>query len=76
MHKAFGDNPIVRGIDLDVPADEIADRLRREAEAVERRANLEGQTAVKIGLIEENTRLIVSRIVLDALKDLKMAYPQ
>ena len=25
---------------------------------------------------EENARLIVSRIVLDALKDLKMAYPQ
>ena len=42
-------------------ADEIADRLRREAEAVERRANLEGQTAVKIGLIEENTRLIEER---------------
>jgi len=42
-------------------ADDIADRLRREAEAVERRTNLEGQTAVKIGLIEENARLIEER---------------
>jgi uncharacterized protein YhaN len=42
-------------------ADEIADRLRREAEAVERRAILEGQTAVKITLIEENAELIAIR---------------
>lgn len=38
--------------------DEIADRLRREAEAVERSANLRAQIAVKIGTIEERASLM------------------